>query len=344
MGRAGGGSRPSGGGGMRHSGGRSGGGSRSSFSSGSRGHSGGGFHTSFTPPRSPSPGRSFSPPPPRPPRGSWGMGGGYRPAPYMGRPRPPRRRSGCGCLTSVVILVFLLILFAAVAGNRSGGIKTEIKTGNIRVSTVQRERLKSTGLVDVGWYTDKLGWIEDAEKLEAGLKQFYKRTGVSPYLYLTDTVDGSTNPTESQMEDFAGNLYDTLFQDEVHFLVVFQEYGDSYNIRYVCGLEARSVMDDEACEILMDYLDAYYYGDYGDEEYFAKAFTDTASRIMTTKVPASVYLYGAAAVIGIVILVVLIYRKATAYKPETATETTETDTLLQNADAQTRSGSDDGNG
>ena len=56
------------------------------------------------------------------------------------------------------------------------------------------------------------------------------------------------------------------------------------------------------------------------------------------------YLYGAAAVIGIVILVVLIYRKATAYKPETATETTETDTLLQNADVQTRSGSDDGNG
>ena len=166
-----------------------------------------------------------------------------------------------------MLLVVVLIIWSVVVSSctvsgktSSGGSSAEIQT-----STIRRERLNSSSLVNVGWYTDNLDWIRDPDKLEKGLAYFYKRTGVSPYLYLTEDAEGVLDPTAAQLDAFAGELYDTLFRDEAHFLVVFQEHNGVYNTRYVCGLEARAVMDDEACEILLDYLDAYYFGDYDDE-------------------------------------------------------------------------------
>ena len=355
MGRAGGGGggRSSGGGGMRHSGGHSGGGSRSSFSGGSRGHSSSGSFGG----RSSGSGSHFS--------GFSGNGfsnnGRRGPDPFGPRPVRPiivnpvraPRRSGCGsgcgggCLGSILLLVVVLIICSVVVSSctvsgkaSSGGSSAEIQT-----STIRRERLNSSSLVNVGWYTDNLDWIRDPDRLEKGLAYFYKRTGVSPYLYLTEDVEGVFDPTAAQLDTFAGELYDTLFRDEAHFLVVFQEHNGVYNTRYVCGLEARAVMDDEACEILLDYLDAYYFGDYDDEEYFSKAFTDAADRIMDTKIPTRVYVTGAAVVIGIGVLVWLVWKKlrdhreervrnAEAAGPESSPDLTSE--LLENADAQTR--------
>lgn len=349
-GRSGGGMRSSGGGGMRHSGGHSGGGSRSSFSGGSRGHSSAG---SFGGRSSGSHSSGFS---------GNGFSNSWRGPEHFG-PRPVRpinvnpvhtpRRSGCGsgcgggCLGSILLLVVVLIIWSVVVSSctvsgktSSGGSSAEIQT-----STIRRERLNSSSLVNVGWYTDNLDWIRDPDKLEKGLAYFYKRTGVSPYLYLTENAEGVLDPTAAQLDAFAGELYDTLFRDEAHFLVVFQEHNGVYNTRYVCGLEARAVMDDEACEILLDYLDAYYFGDYDDEEYFSKAFTDAADRIMDTKVPVSVYVTGTAVVIGIGVLVWLVWKKLHAYKEEKGGNGTPsgpesspdlTSELLENADAQTR--------
>ena len=259
------------------------------------------------------------------------------------------RRSGCGtgcsggCLGSILFLVAVLILWSVVVSSCSVSGKTSSggSSAQIQTSTIRRPRLNSSSLVNVGWYTDNLDWIRDSDKLEKGLAYFYKRTGVSPYLYLTEDVSGVLNPTSDQLDDFAGELYDRLFRDEAHFLVVFQEYNGEYNTWYVCGLEARTVMDDEACEILLDYLDANYFGDYDDEEYFAKAFTDAADRIMDTKLPASVYVTGVAVVIGIGVLVWLVWRRVHAYKgkqepDETGNARDVTEELLENADAQTR--------
>ena len=281
MGRAGGGGgggggRSSGGGGMRHSGGHSGGGSRSSFSGGSRGHSSvGGFGSRSSGSGSHSPGFSGN-----------GFSNNGRRGPDPFEPRPVRpiivnpvrapRRSGCGsgcgggCLGSILLLVVVLIIWSVVVSSCTASGKTSSggSAAEIQTSTIRRERLNSSSLVNVGWYTDNLDWIRDPDKLEKGLAYFYKRTGVSPYLYLTEDAEGVLDPTAAQLDAFAGELYDTLFRDEAHFLVVFQEHNGVYNTRYVCGLEARAVMDDEACEILLDYLDAYYFGDYDDEEYF----------------------------------------------------------------------------
>ena len=90
------------------------------------------------------------------------------------------------------------------------------------------------------------------------MEAFFKKTGVKPYLYLTDNVYGSTEPSDKQMDTFANSLYDKLFTDENHFLLVFQEYGDYYMTWYVSGSDAAEVVDEEAANIVLDYVDEYY--------------------------------------------------------------------------------------
>ena len=115
--------------------------------------------------------------------------------------------------------------------------------------------------------------------LLSGMKTFQEKTGVQPYLYLTDEINGSHDPTDEEIDQFANGLYDQLFTDENHFLFLFMEYGDTYISWYVCGSEAGSVMDDAAVDVFLNYVDEYYSSDMEDEEFFSAVFADTAERI-----------------------------------------------------------------
>ena len=234
------------------------------------------------------------------------LGRGLRPSYYGGGfSRPPRNTGGggCGCVTMVFVLVILLIVFIAVfsifeAMNGDGG-------SNISVSSVERVPLPPGSVNETGYYTDEVGWINNETKLISGFKHFYKETGVQPYLYLTDTVNGSHFPTESELESYANNLYDELFTDEAHLLLVFFEYENRYMDWYVAGTQAKSVIDTEAADILLDYIDRYYYEDsLSDEEFFSKSFSDAAERIM--KVTRSPWIT-VFVVIGIAILVFVLF-------------------------------------
>ena len=351
MGRAGaGGGGSSGGfrGGGRSSGGfRGGGRSSGGFSGGSRGGRsggsfGGGFGGSFggggqrggswggfggSAPRRPSP-----PPPPRPRAGGmgWGMGmprtviiptGGQR---YSGgggggggggpRNPGPGQGSGCsnGCFTSILVVVLVLLLlgiFSTIADS-----VLSVSGGSLAASTVAREPLPAGSVQETEYYTDELGWILNEKQLLSGMKDFYRQTGVQPYLYLAERVDGSSTPSPQEVGDYAARLYDQLFDDEAHFLLVYQECDGLYTAGYAAGSQAKSVMDDEAVGILRDYLDRYYTSDYSDEEYFGKVFADTASRIMTvTKSPWPVVV-GILGAAGLAVVLYLWWKKAQAQK------------------------------
>ena len=73
------------------------------------------------------------------------------------------------------------------------------------------------------------------------------------------------------MDTFAYSLYDKLFTDENHFLLVFQEYGDYYMTWYVSGSDAAEVADEEAANIVW-ITDEHYSSDMGEEEYFSNVF------------------------------------------------------------------------
>ena len=175
----------------------------------------------------------------------------------------------------VFIIIFVFVYSFAGNGNSDSGITK---------STRQRTKLSSSLCTDIGtYYGDDLDWIHDSYTLTNGMRYFYETTGVQPYLYITDNIagDSSGNYSTAALNSYGDEVYNALFNDEGHILVIFCEYRYS---EYECfvkpGNDAISVIDSEAREILLDYIDKYYYSDYEDEEYFAKVFRQSADRIM----------------------------------------------------------------
>lgn len=130
---------------------------------------------------------------------------------------------------------------------------------------------------------DSLGWLSDAEEVEAAMDYFYDRTGVQPYLLICDSIDGKGEEiTDAEAETFLQGLYESLYADEGHMLFVFMEYEESEYITYLyAGTDAGSVMDGEAREMFLNNVD-WYYSDssLSDDAYFAKIFRNSADDIM----------------------------------------------------------------
>jgi hypothetical protein len=252
--------------------------------------------------------------------GSFGSSRGPIYRPYRQPVSSGGGTGGCGCITAplIIILVFALILgiiVLAALSSGSGG-------SDITRSTIKREALPKGSVVETGYFTDELGWIDKRTQLEAGMKTFYQKTGVQPYLYITDNIDGSQSPSEADVRDFAFSLYDRLFSDEAHLLLIFFEPSPSqYSTWYVTGTQAKAVLDAEAMDILLDYIDRYYHYDISDEEFFSRAFADAAKRIMTVHrspwIPVLI-------VLGIVVIILIGFfwwRKAKEQKNREAAET-----------------------
>lgn len=239
----------------------------------------------------------------------------------------PRRRVrnsiGCSGVLAIWILVLLLVIIVPILGSCANGFfwgRPQESSVDIGKSTIRREKLNSSSVKETAYYTDEAGWIYDASVLEKGMKHFYKKTGVQPHLYITERINGNGSPVSSELEEFGDALYDRLFQDEAHLLVIFQEYEGIYHTWYVVGKEARLVMDDEACEILLDYLDAYYTASYDDEEYFSKCFADTADRIMSSTFSPWIIVLPTAGGIVLIFIIYMWWKKRTQIAEEEEAE------------------------
>lgn len=290
MARGGGSSRSFGSGGGRSFGGRSGGGGpqRGGFG-GLGGNSAGGFGG----------GRGILP-------------GGFRPPVILGG--GSRAGGGCGCLSGAGIL-FFLILVLIVFGNLGGGNSGGSGSGGVTASTVRREALPKGSVNETGYYTDQLGWVRNQTVLTAGMKNFYEKTGVQPYLYLTDAINGSHDPTDEEVQQFAYAAYDRLFTDEAHFLLIFFEYQGRYHTWYLSGTQAKTVMDTEATDILLDYVDRYYgYGNLTEDEMFSRAFNDAGDRIMTVNRSPWIPLWIILSVLALVFLAYLWWNRSRQQK------------------------------
>lgn len=181
------------------------------------------------------------------------------------------RPTSISFLTLLVIMVAVFVLF-----------KSGFRSTSITPSTVDRDPLPAGAVIETEYYTDNLFWIDNSSKLESGMKHFYKETGIQPYLYITDEVDGSRNPSAEQLETFSNSLYDELFEDEAHLLLVFQDADGHYSDWVITGAQAKQVADTEAVNILLDYVDRYYYdANLSEAEVFGKAFEKAADRMMT---------------------------------------------------------------
>lgn len=207
-------------------------------------------------------------------------------------------------LGELFTLIFIAVIFIFVA------LPVIYESNPITTSTVNRDPLPAGSVQETDYYTDALFWFGNDTELLNGMKHFYQKTGVQPYLYITDTVDGSRNPSSSQMEEFAGSLYDELFQDEAHLLLVFQDADGHYTDWVITGSQAKQVVDNEAVNILLDYVDRYYYDSSLDEsELFGKAFSMAADRMMSKTInPIVIFIVGCV-IVTIVIAIVYVFKK-----------------------------------
>lgn len=310
------GSHHSGGGfsGGGHSGGGRMGGGRSGSGRMGGGPSGGSMGGGFGGPRGGMGGPGYGPGPggPRPPRGPYGPGPGPRPprGRYgMGYGPGPRRRGSCFSYFVTLIIVFVILIVIAFGGHSSSGSYDSSYSSTVAQSTVERTKLNSSNLVLTDYYTDDAGIIDNASELESGMKTFYQKTGVQPYLYITQDVDGDTTPDDSTLEAKAEALYSELFTDECHYLLLFvanvdlEDAGEDYLGYSVIGHEAATVIDDEADTIIASYIQSNYYNSNLDwEQVFSNAFRDAGTSIMTVYTSPMVYIVVIAGVVAVVFI------------------------------------------
>lgn len=211
-----------------------------------------------------------------------GMGAGMHSRPVGGVGRVGRR--GTGGIGAVIVIVIWLVIMAAAFSGGGDSYRPEYSqagSSDITKSTVNRDKLNLKLSDEAGYFTDECGWIRNRTTLEKGLKEFYDSTGIIPYVYIINNVSGDYDPSTEKLEEFAKTQYGTLFNDEGHALLVFWDYAGAYEYVLWLGDDAAELMDTEACDILFDYLDYYYYYADTDEEFFADAFADAGKRIMS---------------------------------------------------------------
>ena len=263
-------------------------------------------------------------PPPRPHYGGYGgfrrgfgYGGGYTGGGYAGG------AGGCGgCLATLVMLVVILALVALI-GSMSCSAPRVTQSGTTSSSQIAQvththKKLPASACeTSDEWIDDRAQWIDNESQVISALRYFYDKTGSQPYLVIATDVDGETDFTDAEGEDWANDIYDEQFDDDGHTVVAFVEYADSeYAYYIVAGREAQSVIDQEAREIIADEIN-YWYTDSSldDSAYFAKVFRESADTIMfdyeeTTKTANShrrtlVIAVGAVAVAAVIGFVVI---------------------------------------
>ena len=240
------------------------------------------------------------------------------------------RGSGCSSVFGIIFLFPFLFVMGIMYGIfDSGDLDAFFK---IERSTVQREALPADKCQAVDkWYQDDWGdWIDESGEeasLKAGLQHFYEKTGVQPYLWIMGE-EGKDYMSEGSVEELAEEKYKELFgNDEGHLLVIFREYpneSSNYIATATPGHDAETqVMDAQAREILLDYIDYFYTdNDLNEGRFFQRAFSRAADRIMikqlSTKQLATIVIVAVVVVIGIIVTASIIRKKKVAVAKQKA--------------------------
>lgn len=242
---------------------------------------------------------------------------------------PVRRGGGCGCSTGAVIVI-ILIIFLFNWLSSSGNIFQD--NTNTEVTQSQTERTAYTGTKTYpDWYLDELGFIRHDTDLTDGLKYFYSKTGIQPYVMLLDYDpslwnNGSWNETAAN--EYLAQVYKETFSDNGHMIFAYfacendsENMDGTFYIYY--GSAAYSIMDKEAESIFWSYFDMNYNDlDLSIAQFMGETFKETADNIMhiedsgNSKVIKAATVFAVICVIVIVVMMIIVRKIKHTEEPE----------------------------
>lgn len=231
---------------------------------------GGGFSNKTQMPLSSSGGSpdsgSFNPPPDRD-RGPDGQG----------MCRENRRENG-GIPGWYMVLMAIMVIFSAMLFWNAAQARSDAAGHPVREKLAE-----SACITEDVWINDSLDWLGNDTSVRKAMKYFQEKTGIQPYLFITDNLDGKGGEiTDKEAETYLADLYDSLYSDEGHMIFTFMEYAPSQYVTYLyTGTAADSVMDTDARNLFLDCADRYYAdSSLSDAEFFEKVFVKAADQIM----------------------------------------------------------------
>ena len=107
--------------------------------------------------------------------------------------------------TAKILLIAIILLVM--------GLFVSVKTSN----RVEFQKYNLSGTVDVGYATDEINGIFGVTKTQAACEDFYETIGVPLYFYTIESYSAD------DYVEYAAELYDNLFRDKNHVLLVAQE-------------------------------------------------------------------------------------------------------------------------
>ena len=243
---------------------------------------------------------------------SSGSSSSYRSSrPIYGGPHYHSGGYGYGYSSSsswISILVFFIILMIIVM--------PIIQKDSVKIPKNTTQRVALNGVVSkTDWYEDNIGWITSKNTLISGLEEFYKKTGIQPYVlfvpYSAEYWNGNDiNATKA--DAYLEKVYSEKFTDEAHFIFAyFQCKNDSKSemdgeFRYLSGYSADTIMDNEAISILWGYFEKNYYNtSLSIEKMISNTFSETAESIMSK--PTNGWDFAIILIIVIVIILIIVF-------------------------------------
>lgn len=148
-----------------------------------------------------------------------------------------------------------------------------------KVFSLPKTPLPAGTVKETAYYTDECGNVGDAEALTGGMKYFFEKTGVQPYVYYTDVESYyGKYYTTSGMD----SLYNSLFQDEGHFLLIIAGNITNYyshKVSYYYGSDVERVMDEAAIELFFEHFDKEALKQADADVIISNAFRRTADEL-----------------------------------------------------------------
>ncbi len=242
--------------------------------------------------------------------GGYGYGynrGGY----YRGGGAPIRSGSGgCGCFTTIIIMIIIMIIFSAVSKNKgttyNGAGSNETKV----TAYLNHDKYKGSVDASKGHYKDDSEGSEkfidssNEGKLIDGFEKFYSKTGVYPFLYIMENAPSGSGSVNDRMQQFTDDKYEELFSAEGNLLFVYVASEDDYWV--AGGHNIHETIDENAMNIIYGNINSKW-DDGNLARRFGDALEESVSRIMT-KGPWSTVMIVMIICLAVVIVLFIIFK------------------------------------